>query len=108
MQNIYIAIGDPVTAETIQNILDAIAVPAILSGFNLSAPASDQIAVSPGSALTDSGVIINESEIGIIQFTQTVQPANYTILYSYVPSTNFGGNPAVLTLQPGLVPSAGF
>src|ERR1035437_1450553 len=108
MQNIYIATGDPVTAAAIQNILDALAAPAIMNGFNLTAPASDQIALSPGSALTDSGVIINESEIGIIQFTQIVQPANYTIFYSYTPSTNFGGNPAVLTLQPGLLQPSTF
>lgn len=108
MQNIYIAIGDPVTAEAIQNILDSIAAPSILNGFNLSAPAADQIAVSPGSALTDSGVIISETEISTIQFTQIVQPANYTILYQYVPSTNFGGNPAVLTLQPGLIQPSTF
>lgn len=108
MQNIYIATGDPVTASAIQNILQGLAVPAILSGMELSAPSSDQIAVSPGSALTDAGVIIAESEIKTVQFTQSVQPQNYTIYYSYTPSTNFGGNPAVLTLVTGLLPSSTF
>lgn len=112
MQQIFIAIGDPVTAEGIQTILFALAVPSILTGMELTAPTSDQIAVSPGSALTDSGVIISETEIKLLgppQYTlQTVQPKNYTILYQYTPSNNFGGNPAVLVLQDGLIPPSSF
>lgn len=108
MQNIFIALGDPVTAAGIQKILIGLAVPAILDGMQLTAPAADQIAVAPGKALTDSGVMISEDEVKLLQFVQTVQPANYTVYYSYTPSQNFGGNPAVLTVAPGLIPSSSF
>lgn len=108
MQKILIALGDTVTSGAIQDILKALAVPAILDGYNLTAPESDQISVSPGVALTDSGVLIYEDEIRVIQFTPTVQPGNYTLYYRYVPSQNFGGNPASLEIENGLIPETLF
>lgn len=104
MQKILIALGDTVTSSAIQEILKALAVPAILDGFELTAPESDTIAVSPGSALTDSGVLIYEDEVKTLPFTPSVQPGNYTLYYRYVPSQNFGGNPATLDIQSGLIP----
>lgn len=104
MQKVLITLGDPVVASSIQEILKAISVPAILDGFNLSAGDSDLISVSPGVALTDSGVLIQEDEVRNISFNPSVQPGNFTIFYRYVPSDNFGGNPASLNIQSGLIP----
>jgi hypothetical protein len=102
-QRVIIAMGDPVESGAIQNILTAISDPGILSGFELAVSASNIIAINAGSALTDSGVLIIESEQRTQLFTLTVSPANYTLYYSYVPTNSFGGNPAVLTLQAGLI-----
>ena len=82
--------------------------PGILSGFNLIAYSSSIIGIEPGSAMTDSGVLIIEDELQQYPFTQSINPANYTIYYSYAPSLNFGGNPAVLNIQIGLIDPANF
>jgi hypothetical protein len=108
MQTVQIAIGDPVVASAIQSILKSLCDPGILTGFELSASAADTLTINPGAALTDSGVMILETEQQNEQFTLSVAPANYTVFYSYVPTNNFGGNPATLTIQPGLVPASGF
>jgi len=108
MQRVQIAIGDPVVASTIQSILKSICNPGILSGFELTASAADTLTINPGSALADSGVMIIEDEPQNQQFALTVAPANYTVYYQYLPTNNFGGNPATLVVQPGLVPAEGF
>jgi hypothetical protein len=108
MQRIQLAIGDPVDAETIQEILSSLAQPGVLLGFDLTVPGSGTLAVQPGAALTDSGVLIVEDEAITIPFSPTLSAGNFTLYYSYIPSNNFGGNPAVLVLQPGLFPADNF
>jgi hypothetical protein len=104
MQSLNIPIGAPVDAESLQQIFSSLAAPGILTGFQLSASAADQIAISPGGALTDSGIFIFESEIQTLPFTQTVQPGNFTIYYQYQQSQVFGGTSAQIQMQSGLIP----
>ena len=108
MQRNIIALGDPVVAQSIQDILRSLSAPGILDGMELIAASSNTIGISPGSALTDSGVLIIEDELKTYPITLTINPINYTVYYSYTPSTNFGGNPAVLTVQTGLIAPENF
>jgi hypothetical protein len=108
MQQVIIAIGDPVVSESLQEIFSSIMTPGIISGMQLTTAAADTLAIEPGVALTDSGVFIFESELLTRPITLSVAPANYTVYYSYVNSNNFGGNPANLTVQTGLIPAVGF
>ncbi len=103
MQKVIIALGDPVVASALQDIFKVLSAPGILSGMNLVAADVDQIGLLSGAALTDSGVFVFEDEERILNYTPTVSPANYTIFYSYVESQAFGGEAAVLTMQPGLI-----
>ena len=108
MQSQFIATGDPVTSVSLQQIFQSLANPGVLEGNELIAVTSSILGVSPGTALTDSGVFIIESEVKQLAFTLTVSPQNYTVYYQYVTSKNFGGNPATLTMQTGLVEADGF
>jgi len=103
MQRIEIAVGDPVDAAVLQEILSSLVDPGILKGFQLSTTSSNTIAILAGAAMTDSGVLIVEDEMLTRQITLTINPANYTIYYSYGPNATFGGNPATLYVQPGLI-----
>lgn len=102
-QRVIISIGDPVVSGSIQEILKSISDPGIFRGFNFNTPSGNTLSISPGSALTDSGVLIVETEERNLTFNLTVAPANFTVYYSYITTKNFGGNPAVLTVQPGLI-----
>jgi hypothetical protein len=107
-QQVIIAIGDPVVSESLQEIFSSLSTPGILTGMQLTTTDPSTLAIEPGTALTDSGVFIFESELITYPITLTVAPANYTVYYAYINSNNFGGNPAVLTVQAGLIPAAGF
>jgi hypothetical protein len=107
-QQVIIAIGDPVVSESLQEIFSSLSTPGILSGMQLTTTDPSTLAIEPGTALTDSGVFVIESQLITYPITLTVAPANYTVYYSYVNSNNFGGNPAVLTVQSGLIPAVGF
>jgi hypothetical protein len=108
MQTRLITLGDPVDAPTIQKILSSLSTPGILDGMELTAPASNSVGVTPGAALTDSGVMIVEDEIRTLPFNLTVAPSNFTIYYQYQPSTVFGGSPASLQMEAGLLTQEGF
>lgn len=108
MQRVIIALGDPVVSESIQEILSDLCDPGILKGYELTAATANTVTVNPGVAMTDSGVLIIEDEQRNMPFTLTVSPQNFTVFYQYIPTKNFGGNPATLTLQPGLIPAEGF
>jgi hypothetical protein len=108
MQRVEIAIGDPVQAGPLQEMFRSLVDSGILSGFELSASAADTISLNAGVAFADSGVFIVETEQQFIPFTLTVAPANFTVYYQYTPNNNFGGQDAILSLQPGLVPALGF
>jgi hypothetical protein len=103
-----IALGDPVVAASIQEILKSLVVPGILRGFDMTAPTSTSIAIQPGAAMSDSGVVLVDNEIRTLPFTPTVAPSNFTIYYQYQTSTVFGGAPASLQMQAGLLPAQGF
>lgn len=102
MQRVIIALGDPVESGGIQQIIKSLSAPGILSGMVLQAPFPSTVRVSPGVALTDNGVLIVEDEPRDLPFSIGT-PSNYTVLYRYQISNNFGGNPASLEIQPGLV-----
>lgn len=102
-QRVIIAVGDPVEAGSLQEIIKSICDPGILYGFELNAAAGGVLNITAGAAITDSGILIVESEERSLLLNLTVSPANYTVLYSYTPTNNFGGNPAVLSLQSGLI-----
>ena len=108
MQRIEIVIGDPVDAATMQEILTSLADPGILNGFQLTTTSSNTIAVQPGAALLDSGVLLVEDEVVTLPFQPTITPSTYTVYYSYIPSSTYGGNPAVLNISSGLIPAQGF
>ena len=108
MQSILIPQGAPVVAADIQEILTFLATPGILQGMNLIAANASAIGMTPGAALTDSGIIIYETEQQTLPFTASVNSANYTIYYSYTPNNNYGGQTAVLSLQNGLIAPENF
>ena len=108
MQRIEIAVGDPVDAAVIQEILMSLADPGVFKGFEFTTPTSDTLMIRPGAALTDSGILIIEDEPITKQIPLTVAPSNFTVYYSYLPNNTFGGNPAVLVIQPGLIPAYTF
>src|ERR1035437_440414 len=108
MQSQIIATGDPETSTTLQEIIRDIVDQGVLRGCELVTVGPVILGVNPGVALTDSGVLIVETELKQLLFTQTVSPQNYTVAYQYTPSKNFGGNPATLALQPGLIEAVGF
>lgn len=108
MQSILIPQGAPVVAADIQEILTFIANPGILQGMDLIAANASAIGMTPGAALTDSGIIIYETEQQTLPFTASVNSANYTIYYSYTPNNNYGGQTAQLSLQNGLIAPSNF
>ena len=108
MQRITIATGDLVVAANIQEILYSLSDPGILNGLQITTTASDTIAITPGTALMDSGLLYVEDEQRIQAFPLSVAPSNYTLYYQFTNSQTFGGNPALLVLQPGLIPPTSF
>jgi hypothetical protein len=108
MQSILIPQGAPVVASDIQEILTFLASPGILQGMSLIAANASAIGLTPGAALTDSGIIIYETEQQTIPFTASVNSANYTIYYSYTPNNNYGGQTGQLSIQKGLIAPENF
>jgi len=108
MQRITVATGDLVVAANIQEILHSLADPGILSGLEMTTAAQDIIAILPGTALMDNGLLYVEDEQRQQLFPLSVAPANYTLYYQHANSQTFGGNPALLVLQPGLIPPTTF
>jgi hypothetical protein len=106
MQRVIIELGDPVVAESIQEILKDLTTPGILKGFSFSVSAPQILAISPGAAVTDDGVLIIEDETK--EVAVPTQPGNYTVVYQYTPTNNLGGNPAILSIQPGFFDSDTF
>lgn len=109
-QRVIITLGDPVEAGAMQDIIKSLSDPGILRGFELTSPARNIVSLTPGSAVTDSGVLIIDDEYTSPEyptseqvFNLTTAPANYTVYYSYIPTTSFGGNPARLMIQSGIL-----
>jgi hypothetical protein len=111
LQTQIISTGDPVTSVSLQQIFESLSEPGILIGNELVVVSAGIVGVNPGTVLTDSGVFIIETEVKEVKqipFTLTVSPQTYTVYYQYVLSSNFGGNPATLNIQNGLIEAEGF
>lgn len=105
MQSVTIVAGDDVVASNLQDIFSNIVSPGILQGFNLSVAANPtQVSISPGVGMADSGSFIFEDETKVTESLPIGGgPQDFTILYQYQTTQVFGGTPAVLTFQQGLI-----
>jgi hypothetical protein len=105
MQSVAIVAGDDVIAGNLQDIYSNVISPGIMQGFNMSVASNPtQVSISPGVGMTDSGAFIFEDETNVTDSLPIGGgPQNFTILYQYQTTQVFGGLPAALTFQAGLI-----
>lgn len=102
-QRIEIVPGDDITGQSLQDIFHALVQPGILQGFELQANETS-VRIKPGVGVMDSGVFIYEDEeIDTNALSLGSGPQDFTVLYMYVPSKTFGGEPASLRVEAGLL-----
>jgi len=105
-QRIEIVKGDPVVAESLQEIFRSLIQPGILEGFELITLTGNRVGVNPGAGFLDAGAFIFDNEIRTPASAPTIvqsSPADYTVLYSFTTSQVLGGEAAVLQIVPGLL-----
>lgn len=104
MLSVLVASGDPVVASDLRKIFKSFIQPGVLTGFDLYVSSNNKVGITAGAAITEEGVFILEDEVSILNIEQTVAAKNYTIVYKYVTSSDFGGEKPSLQLMNGLLP----
>jgi hypothetical protein len=94
--------GSPVTASSLKSLSSSFSGPAILSGFDFAVEASDRLRIGPGTAITDQGVIITETEAKSLTIPISA-PADFTVYYYHIDQNVSGGVAASLTLASGIL-----
>lgn len=94
--------GSPITASSLKNLSSSFSGPAILSGFEFTVEASARIRINPGTAITDQGVVITETEAKTLN-VPTTAASDFTVYYYHVDQNVSGGASAVLTLASGVL-----
>ena len=105
MQTRLQSYGDPVVAADVKDMLNSLASPVVLFGFDFFVDAVNRIAISAGACITAQGIMVIESDTQYLIINNTASPANYTIVYQHVDENIIGGTPAVLVAKAGLVSS---
>lgn len=95
--------GTLAEASDIKSILYGLARSSVLQGFRFSVGSVDKLRISPGSAVTNQGVLILEDEDAEVSIPITANPREYTVMYYHVDEDISGGVPAELTLEDGIL-----
>jgi hypothetical protein len=98
--------GDPVTAERVQLINQALQKSFLLDGFGLTVTDTDKFETAAGSLILPNGVVLLEDHA--LEYTVTITPAaeNYTLVYRHTDVDILGGATATVTLESGLITDA--
>lgn len=107
MQRVQIVAGDDVVGSTLQDIFKALSKPGILEGFEITTNKDlipNVVDISPGVGLMDSGVFVFEDQtVTTPEVTLGASAKNFTVLYRFASSNVLGGEPAVLSIEEGLL-----
>lgn len=98
--------GSPVTAQSLKTMSMSFVTSAILSGNQFLVNGVNRIQINPGTAVTDQGVLIIESEIKYLAVPTSANPVNYTVYYYHIDQDITGGVSAILTLNSGILTPA--
>jgi hypothetical protein len=98
--------GSPVVAQTLKTMNKSFVTSAILSGNQFLVNGVNRLQINPGTAVTDQGVLIIESEIKYLSIPTSANPVSYTVYYYHVDQQVTGGVAAVLTLDSGILTPA--
>jgi hypothetical protein len=104
-QKRYINYGATADASGIKGIIRNLVEPGILNGFDLLAVAPNQVQISSGGLVFESGILLEETEIKYVTIPITAASLNYTIVYTHVDEDIVGGSAATLSLVSGLFDS---
>ena len=105
-QSRVIDYGAPVIARTLKNMIKSFAKSAVLEGCDFAVDAPNRLRITPGTIVTDRGVMIIESEPKFLIINNSTAPADYTIYYTHDDKDITGGEPAELTMDSGLLDDA--
>ena len=95
--------GSPVVAKSLKTMTHSLVGPSVLSGMVFAVDAPNRMRVGPGTAVTNQGVIVIETEAKTIVIPTGSNPVNYTVYYQHVDEDVSGGVSAALTLGLGLL-----
>jgi len=95
--------GTPVVAKSFKKLAGAFASSAVLDGFRFSVLTASIMKISPGTAITDMGVVISESETKTLPVANSTNAVDYTVYYQHVDADVSGGVPADLIIVPGIL-----
>jgi len=95
--------GSPVTAKSLKTLSGSFSPAAVLLGNDFIVDGLDRIKITPGTCITDQGVIIIEDEAKFLTVANTSPPADYTVYYDHSDADISGGVSAQLTLASGLL-----
>jgi hypothetical protein len=101
-QKRYINYGATADASGIKGIIRNLVEPGILNGFDMLAVAPDQVQISSGGLVFDSGILLEETEVKYLTVPITAASLNYTIVYTHDDEDIVGGAAATLSLVTGL------
>ena len=101
-QKRYINYGATADASGIKGIIRNLVEPGILNGFDMLAVAPDQVQISSGGLVFDSGILLEETEVKYLTVPITAASLNYTIVYTHADADIVGGTAATLSLVTGL------
>lgn len=98
--------GTLAEASDIKSVLRGLARSSVLQGFRFSVGSVDKLRISPGSAVTNEGILILEDENAELSIPITASPREYTVMYYHVDEDISGGVPASLNLENGILDPA--
>lgn len=97
-----IEFGVNVVAEGIQNIVENLAEPGLLSGGDTTISTSTAISIAPLSAILTTGILLVEDTAQIVTIDNTSAAVDYTVFYSHTIVKTLGGEAAALNVSTGL------